>query len=48
MVPQLDEVRGRKPRMARYALGQLGRVVPVTSRCMFGGFAIYVEGLFFA
>ena len=31
-----------------YVLEQLGRVVPVTSRAMFGGVGIYSEGLFFA
>lgn len=31
-----------------YVLEQLGRVVPVTSRAMFGGVGIYSGGLFFA
>ncbi|MGH7447968.1 MAG: TfoX/Sxy family protein [Longimicrobiales bacterium] len=31
-----------------YTLEQLGRVLPVTSRSMFGGVGIYTEGLFFA
>lgn len=31
-----------------YALEQLGRVVPVTSRSMFGGVGVYSEGTFFA
>lgn len=31
-----------------FALEQLGRVVPVTSRAMFGGVGIYSDGLFFA
>lgn len=31
-----------------FALEQLGRVVPVTSRRMFGGVGIYANGLFFA
>lgn len=31
-----------------YVLDQLGRVVPVTSRSMFGGVGIYSDGLFFA
>jgi DNA transformation protein and related proteins len=31
-----------------YALEQIGRVVPVTSRAMFGGVGIYSNGLFFA
>jgi len=31
-----------------FALEQLGRVTPVTSRSMFGGVGIYAEGLFFA
>lgn len=31
-----------------FALEQLGRVVPVTSRSMFGGVGIYSDGLFFA
>ncbi len=31
-----------------FALEALGRVVPVTSRAMFGGVGIYAEGFFFA
>jgi DNA transformation protein and related proteins len=31
-----------------YAMDQLGRVAPVTSRRMFGGVGIYSDGLFFA
>lgn len=31
-----------------YVLEQLGRVVPVTARAMFGGVGIYSDGLFFA
>ncbi|HEX2191465.1 MAG TPA: TfoX/Sxy family protein [Longimicrobiaceae bacterium] len=31
-----------------YVLEQLGRVVPVTSRAMFGAVGVYSEGLFFA
>jgi DNA transformation protein and related proteins len=31
-----------------FVLEQLGRIVPVTSRSMFGGVGIYSEGLFFA
>lgn len=31
-----------------YVLEQLGRVVPVTSRSMFGGVGIYSNGVFFA
>jgi DNA transformation protein len=31
-----------------FVLEQLGRVVPVTSRAMFGGVGVYAEGLFFA
>jgi DNA transformation protein and related proteins len=31
-----------------WALEQLGRVVPVTSRSMFGGVGIYADGVFFA
>ena len=31
-----------------FVLEQLGRVVPVTSRSMFGGVGIYSDGLFFA
>ena len=30
-----------------FVLEQLGRVVPVTSRAMFGGVGIYSDGLFF-
>ena len=31
-----------------FVLEQLGRVVPVTSKRMFGGVGIYAQGLFFA
>lgn len=31
-----------------FVLDQLGRVVPVTARSMFGGVGIYSDGLFFA
>jgi DNA transformation protein and related proteins len=31
-----------------FALEQLGRVTPVTSRSMFGGVGVYADGLFFA
>jgi len=31
-----------------FALGELGRVFPVTSRKMFGGVGIYADGFFFA
>lgn len=31
-----------------FVLEQLGRVLPVTSRSMFGGVGIYADGLFFA
>ncbi len=31
-----------------FALEQLGRVVPVTARAMFGGVGVYGDGLFFA
>jgi len=31
-----------------FVLEQLGRVVPVTARSMFGGVGIYARGLFFA
>jgi len=31
-----------------FVLEQFGRVVPVTSRAMFGGVGIYSDGLFFA
>ena len=31
-----------------YALDQLGRVAPVTSRKMFGGVGVYSDGYFFA
>jgi DNA transformation protein len=31
-----------------FVLEQLGRVVPVTARAMFGGVGIYADGLFFA
>ena len=36
------------PEYRDFALEQLGRVAPVTSRAMFGGVGIYSEGLFFA
>lgn len=36
------------PDYAEYVLEQLGRVVPVTSRRMFGGIGIYSDALFFA
>lgn len=36
------------PAFREFALDQLGRVVPVTARSMFGGVGIYSEGLFFA
>ncbi|HEX7118393.1 MAG TPA: TfoX/Sxy family protein [Longimicrobiales bacterium] len=36
------------PDFAAYVLEQLGRIVPVTSRRMFGGIGIYGDGLFFA
>ena len=35
------------PEYRDFVLEQLGRVVPVTSRAMFGGVGIYSEGLFF-
>lgn len=31
-----------------FVLEQLGRVVPITAKSMFGGVGIYAEGLFFA
>ena len=31
-----------------FAVEQLGRVVPVTAKSMFGGVGLYTEGLFFA
>ncbi len=31
-----------------FVLEQLGRVMPVTARAMFGGVGIYAQGLFFA
>ena len=31
-----------------FVLEQLGRVVPVTGKAMFGGVGIYADGLFFA
>lgn len=36
------------PEYRAFALEQLGRVVPVTARSMFGGVGIYSDGLFFA
>jgi DNA transformation protein and related proteins len=36
------------PAYREFVLEQLGRVVPVTSRAMFGGVGIYSDGLFFA
>lgn len=36
------------PAYREFVLEQLARVVPVTSRSMFGGVGIYSEGLFFA
>lgn len=36
------------PEYRAFALEQLGRVVPVTARPMFGGVGIYSDGLFFA
>jgi len=36
------------PEYREFALEQLGRVVPVTSRSLFGGVGIYSDGLFFA
>ncbi|HSJ32725.1 MAG TPA: TfoX/Sxy family protein [Longimicrobiales bacterium] len=36
------------PEFRSFVLEQLGRVVPVTSRSMFGGVGIYSGGLFFA
>jgi len=36
------------PSYRDYVLDQLGQVVPVTSRAMFGGLMIYTEGLPFA
>ncbi|HEX2095489.1 MAG TPA: TfoX/Sxy family protein [Longimicrobiaceae bacterium] len=36
------------PEYREYVLEQLGRVVPVTARSMFGGVGIYSEGVFFA
>lgn len=36
------------PAYREFALEQLGRVFPVTSRAMFGGVGIYADGLFFA
>lgn len=39
---------GVTPTYRTYVLEQLGRVVPVTSRSMFGGVGIYSQGLFFA
>ncbi|HVG43779.1 MAG TPA: TfoX/Sxy family protein [Longimicrobium sp.] len=35
------------PEYRDFVLEQLGRVVPVTRRAMFGGVGIYSEGLFF-
>ena len=36
------------PEYREYVLEQLGRVVPVTARSMFGGVGIYSNGVFFA
>jgi DNA transformation protein and related proteins len=36
------------PGYREFALEQLGRVVPVSGRSMFGGVGVYSEGLFFA
>lgn len=36
------------PEYREFALEQLGRVAPVTSRAMFGGVGVYSGGLFFA
>jgi len=36
------------PEFRDFALEQLGRVTPVTSRRMFGGIGLYAGGLFFA
>lgn len=36
------------PEYAEYVLEQMGRVVPVTSRRMFGGVGVYSDALFFA
>ena len=36
------------PEYRAYVLEQLGRVLPITSRSMFGGVGIYTNGLFFA
>lgn len=36
------------PEYRAYVLEQLGRIVPVTARNMFGGVGIYTNGLFFA
>lgn len=30
-----------------FVLEQIGRILPVTSRAMFGGYGLYSEGLFF-
>jgi DNA transformation protein and related proteins len=36
------------PEYRAFVLEQLGRVLPVTHRSMFGGVGVYGEGLFFA
>jgi DNA transformation protein len=36
------------PEYREFALEQLGRVAPVTSRAMFGGVGVYSGGFFFA
>lgn len=36
------------PAYREFVLEQLGRVLPVTARAMFGGVGVYSEGLFFA
>ena len=36
------------PEYREFVLEQFGRVVPVTSRSMFGGVGVYADGLFFA
>lgn len=36
------------PGFREFALEQLGRILPVTARPMFGGVGIYTDGLFFA
>jgi DNA transformation protein and related proteins len=36
------------PEFREYVIEQLRRVVPITSRAMFGGVGLYGDGLFFA